>query len=84
MLGRMKDPERVRLGRLGGLTTAARGHHNTSPGREAWLRRLAEEFGITDDLEPAEKERRMAAALRLRMARIARSRWDRERRLRGW
>lgn len=72
---RSKDPERVRLGRLGGLTTAARGAHNTRPGREAWERALAAEFGITEDLDPAERKRRLDAALRVRMARVARARW---------
>lgn len=72
---RAKDPERVRTGRLGGLTTAARGTHNTRPGREAWERALAAEFGIADDLPLAERRRRMDAALRVRMARVARARW---------
>jgi hypothetical protein len=70
-----KDPERVRLGRLGGLTTAARGRSNTRPAREAWERGLAAEFQISDDLPLAERNRRLDAAMRVRMARLARRRW---------
>jgi hypothetical protein len=73
---RAKDPERQRLGRLGGLTTTARGAHVTAPGRRAWEAALAAEFGITDELDPADRKRRMDAALRVRMARLARARWD--------
>ena len=72
---RTKDPERVRTGRLGGLTTAARGAHVTVPGRRAWEAALAAEYGITDDLPEPERRRRMDAALRLRMSRMARARW---------
>ena len=72
---RTKDPERVRTGRLGGLTTAARGAHVTEPGRKAWEQALAAEFGIGDDLEPRERKRRMDAAIRVRMSRVARARW---------
>jgi hypothetical protein len=72
---RTKDPERVRLGRLGALTVHARGRTNVGPARAAWERALAAEHGITDDLEPGERERRVRAALRLRMTRLAMARW---------
>jgi hypothetical protein len=72
---RAKDPERVRTGRLGGLTVAARGRTNVGPARAAWEARVADEFGIGEELAPAEHKRRMDAALRVRMARLARVRW---------
>jgi hypothetical protein len=67
-----KDPARVRTGRLGGLTTAARGHHNLGPAREAFLRRFE-----PDDpaLTPEEREKRRRAGLRLHMSRLASARW---------
>jgi hypothetical protein len=72
---RTKDPERVRLGRLGALTTHARGHTNTGPARAAWEARLAAEHGIDKAEDPSERVRRMDAALRLRMTRLAMQRW---------
>ena len=72
---RAKDPERVRLGRLGGLTVAARGRSNTRPARLAWERALDAEYGIDEDLDPQERERRRRAAMRVRMTNLARSRW---------
>jgi hypothetical protein len=78
-----KDPQRVALGRLGGLTVAARGRTNTRPAREAYEARIAAEFGIADDLEPAERRRRMAAALRVRMSRLARARWGSDKKKAG-
>jgi hypothetical protein len=72
---RRKDPERVRTGRLGALTVHARGRTNTLPARAAWEAGLAAEFGIGDDLDADERKRRMDAALRVRMARMARARW---------
>ena len=60
---------------MGGLTTAARGAHVTAPGRAAWEAKLREEFGIPDDLPEPERQKRETAALRVRMARIARARW---------
>lgn len=74
-LPREKDPERVRLGRLGALTVHARGRTNVGPARDAWRAALAAEFGITDELPPAERERRMRAAMRVRMARLSSARW---------
>lgn len=73
---RTKDPERVRLGRLGALSVHARGRTNVGPAREASLASLALEFGITDELVPVERERRMQAALRVRMTRLAMARWS--------
>jgi hypothetical protein len=70
-----KDPERVRLGRLGALTVHARGRTNVAPARSAWESALAAEFGIAPDLEPGERARRMTAAIRVRMSRLASARW---------
>ena len=75
---RTKDPERVRLGRLGALTVHARGRTNTGPAREAWEARVAAEFGIDESLEPAERDRRMDAAMRVRMTRLAAARWGKK------
>lgn len=72
---RTKDPERQRLGRLGALTVHARGRTNVGPAREAWERALAAEHGIGEDLDPAERERRVQSALRVRMTRLAMARW---------
>lgn len=71
----IKDPERVRLGRLGALTTHARGHTNVAAARAAWEDALAAEFGIGLDIDPHERTRRMGAAMRVRMSRIAAARW---------
>lgn len=73
-----KDPERVRLGRLGALTVHARGKTNTRPAREAWEAALAAEHGIGEDVEPAERQRRIQSALRLRMTRLAMARWEKK------
>lgn len=70
-----KNPERVRLGRIGALTVHARGRTNTGPARLAWEAALADEFGITDDLPAAERKRRLDLAMRVRMSNLARSRW---------
>lgn len=73
---RAKDPERVRLGRLGALSVHARGHTNTSAARAAWEARLANEFGITDDLDAATRTKRLEYAMRVRMTELARVRWS--------
>lgn len=73
-----KDPIRVATGRLGGLTTAARGRHVTGPARAAWEARVAAEFGIDESLDPAERARRFDAALRVRMTRLAAARWGKK------
>lgn len=75
MSERPKNPERVRLGRLGALTVDARGRTNVGPARAAWEAALAAEHGISDDLDPQERERRVRSALRARMTRLAMSRW---------
>jgi hypothetical protein len=72
---RTKDPERQRLGRLGALTVHARGRTNVGPARAAWEQALAAEFGIGPDLDPDERARRLALAMRVRMSRIAAARW---------
>ena len=76
---RTKNPERVRLGRLGALTVIARGRTNTAPARAAWEAALAAEFEIGPEIDEAERKRRLAAALRVRMARLARARWANKR-----
>jgi hypothetical protein len=72
---RHPDPERQRLGRLGALSVHARGRTNVGPARAAWEARLAGEFGISDDLSPTERARRLEYALRVRMTELARARW---------
>ena len=72
---RTKDQERVRLGRLGAMTVHASGRTNVAPAREAWEQALAAEFGITDELQPSERTRRLRLAMRVRMSRLARTRW---------
>jgi hypothetical protein len=72
---RAKDPKRQRLGRLGALTVHARGRTNVGPARAAWEARVAAEFGIDESLDPVDRKRRMDAAMRVRMARLARARW---------
>lgn len=71
-----KDPERVRLGRLGALEVHARGRTNVAPARAAWEAALAADYGIADDLDPVERERRLRSAMRARMARLAAARWS--------
>jgi len=70
-----KDPERVRLGRLGALTVHARGRTNTAPARAAWEAKLAAEVDPDGSLAPAELERRLGYAMRERMTRLAMKRW---------
>jgi hypothetical protein len=72
------DPVRQRLGRLGALTVHARGRTNTGPARTAWEAALAAEFGISDELSESERRKRLSAALRVRMSRLARARWNRK------
>lgn len=72
---RPKDPERVRLGRLGALTLHASGKTNTGPARAAWEARLAAEAGIAPDLPANERKRRMDYAIRARMLRLNEARW---------
>ena len=72
---RPKDPERVRLGRLGALELHARGRTNVGPARAAWEARLRAEAGIDESVPEAEAKRRAALALRARMTRLARARW---------
>jgi hypothetical protein len=74
-MDRPKDPERQRLGRLGALTVHAKGRTNTGPATRASMEALAAEFGIGPDLDPAERERRMRLALRVRGTRLAEARW---------
>lgn len=71
-----KDPERVRLGRLGALTVHARGRTNVAPARSAWIAKLAAEAGIDETVSPEERDRRLGFAMRERMTRLAMSRWD--------
>jgi len=71
-----KDPERVRLGRLGALVVHSRGRTNTAPARAAWEAKLASEVDHDGTLEPGERARRMEYALRARMTRLAMHRWD--------
>lgn len=66
--------EIARNGRLGALTVHARGRTNTAPARTAWEQALATECGIRQDLDPAEHARRMQAAMRVRMSRLATAR----------
>jgi hypothetical protein len=69
-----KDPERVRLGRLGALTVHARGRTNVGPARAAWLAKLAAEVDPDGFLSPDERGRRVQFALRARMTRLAMAR----------
>ena len=70
-----KNPTRVRSGRLGALSVHARGRTNTGPARTAWEAKLAAEAGITEDVSPGERERRLKYALRARMIRLNGARW---------
>lgn len=76
---RRKDPERVRLGRLGALSVHARGKTNTVPARAAWEAKLAAEVDPDGSLAPAERNRRLQFAMRVRMTRLAMTRWSTKR-----
>ena len=71
-----KDPERVRLGRLGALSVHARGKTNTLPAREAWEAKLADEVDPERTLSDIERQKRVEYALRVRMTRLAMKRWS--------
>lgn len=73
---RRKNPERVRLGRLGALELHARGLTNVAPARAAWEAKLAADAGIDDTTPPAEAKRRAELAMRARMTRLAMARWS--------
>lgn len=45
------------------------------PARAAWEARLADEFGITDELTAVERSKRLDFAMRVRMTELARTRW---------
>ena len=75
---RAKDPERVRLGRLGALTVHARGRTNTAPARAAWEAKLLAEIDPEGLLSGAERERRLGYAMRVRMTHLARARWSKK------
>lgn len=77
---RVKDPERVRLGRLGALTQHATGKTNTGPARAAWEAGIIAEVDPEGSLSPAERARRADSAMRVRMTRLAMTRWAREKR----
>lgn len=74
---RRKNPERVRLGRLGALELHSRGLTNVGPARAAWEAKLRADAGIDDSLTPQEAKRRTELALRARMTRLAMARWRR-------
>jgi len=73
-----KDPERVRLGRLGALTVHARGRTNVGPARAAWEAKLRADAGIDESVSPEEAKRRAELALRVRMTRLAMARWSKK------
>ena len=70
-----KDPERVRLGRLGALVLHASGKTNTHAATQAWQAKLAAEVDPTGTLSEGVRERRVQFALRARMTRLAMARW---------
>lgn len=80
---RQKDPERVRLGLMGALTTHARGHTNTGPARLALLAKFDREVDPNNTLDPGERERRAKYALRLHMLRLNAKRWPKKVAARG-
>ena len=65
----MTPAERSLRSRLGGLTTAARGHVNTAPARSAFAARFYD--SIPEDVPADERNRRAEAARRLYFARLA-------------
>jgi len=52
---------------------------NIGPARAAWLAGIVAEVDPTGDLSPAERERRAASAMRVRMTRLAMARWAKRR-----
>jgi hypothetical protein len=63
--------QRALRARLGGLTTASRGHVNTAAARAAFLDRFAREIDPEGLLSPDERERRASAARKAHFARLA-------------
>ncbi|MDA8203202.1 MAG: hypothetical protein M0Z49_10640 [Chloroflexi bacterium] len=62
---------RQQRARLGGLTVAMRGTVNTGPARAAQRSALVREIDPDGTLPPAELEKRLAAAQRLRLVKMA-------------
>lgn len=67
----MNEAQRRQRARLGGLSTAARGHVNVQPSHDAFLRRFEDEVDPMRTLPPEERSRRALAARRLHMSRLA-------------
>lgn len=63
--------QRVLRARLGGLETAARGHVNTAPARQAFLSRFDALVDPDRVLSPTERARRSEAARKAYMTRLA-------------
>lgn len=58
----LSPAQRASIGRKGGLTTAARGHVNTTAAREARKRRFYDQVDPEGVLPPDEREKRARAA----------------------
>jgi hypothetical protein len=67
----VNEAQRRQRARLGGLTTAARGHVNVRPSHDAFLRRFEDQVDPDRALPPDERSRRALAARRLHMSRLA-------------
>lgn len=65
----LTSEQRILRARMGGLSTAARGHVVTAPARLAFAARFYE--GIPEDLPQHERDRRASAARRLYFTRLA-------------
>jgi hypothetical protein len=63
--------QRVLRARAGGLSTAARGHVNTAPARDAFLAKFLAQVDPDGTLGPVERARRCEAARRLHFTRLA-------------
>lgn len=77
MSDRPKDPVRVMTGRMGALTTHARGHTNTGPATAAKWAKYEAEVDPDGTLDPATRRKRAEYARRLDMTRLAMRRWAR-------
>lgn len=71
----MKDPQRVRIGRMGAHALHARGLTNTEPARKALAEKFYDEVDPDRTLSEDEREKRAAHAKSLYYSRIASKRW---------
>lgn len=71
----MKDPKKVRSGRMGAHSIHARGLTNTAPARAAMEQKFLDQVDPDRTLTEDEREKRLAHAKSLHYSRMIAKRW---------